>query len=43
MSLQMTWGILLDALVGRGDFGCGRNPDFLTFHLLADDENYELP
>jgi hypothetical protein len=43
MNSQMTWGILLDALVCRGCFGRGRNPDFLVFYVLADVENYELP
>ncbi|MFZ4638483.1 MAG: hypothetical protein ACOYMC_13815, partial [Pirellulales bacterium] len=29
--------------VCRGDFGRGKNPYFLAFHLLVDAENYELP
>ena len=28
--------------VYRGDFGRGKNPYFLAFHVLADDENHEL-
>ena len=29
--------------VCRDDLGHGENPDFLAFHLFADDENHELP
>jgi hypothetical protein len=36
-------GILLDTSGVPGCLGRGENPYFLAFHLLADDENYELP
>jgi len=42
MNSQMTWGILLDALGVPGCLGRGENPYFLSFHLLADDDNHEL-
>jgi hypothetical protein len=43
MNLQMTWGILLDALGVPGCLGRGENPDFLGIHVLADVKNGELP
>ena len=42
MNLQMTWGILLDALGVPGFLGRGENPYFLAFRVLADVENHEL-